>query len=240
MSALVFAGVLPAFLSAQTRTRTLSGVVADSSGARLAYSNVTVNNKSRVVADDSGRFQLMLDSGRVASLTIRRVGYETIKMRIALARDTSVQITLPYGAKAPPPEQITEDRRVGSLDRNGFYRRLAERHSGGAGHFVTPEEIEERRPYRASQVLEGIPGVRMRAGPTGDWAVMGLSRCPMTVYLDRSRLNSMSTRGYPVFIDDVVSGSAIAGIEVYASGVKPPAEFPPLEGTCGVLLVWTY
>lgn len=233
--------IVPAVLGAQQRAPkvVLRGTVVDSAGERIAYTNVLLDARTRVVADDSGRFELSVDSARAISLTLRRISFVEQKVPVVAMRDTAIRVVLAYSVEVAPAE-LAAGRGVRSLDRNGFYQRLAQRGAdANIRHFITPEDLELRRPYRASQMLEGVPGVRMRRDSGGDWAVMGPARCPMTVYLDRSRVNSLSQRDIPVFIDEIVSGPALAALEVYPSTVTPPPEYPPIDGTCGVLLIWT-
>jgi hypothetical protein len=232
--------VLPTTVSGQRApARVIRGIVIDSMATPIAYSNISVDNRTRIVADDSGRFTIQMDSGRVVNLHVRRIGYRERSVSLMVVQDTTLSITLGRAAQALPAQQVTGENRVRSLDINGFYRRLAGRESGiTAGYFITPEEIEQRRAYRATQMLEGVPGVRLaRAGVF--WVAQGLDRCLMSVYLDRIRLNSMGNRGAPVLIDDIVSSTSLAGIEIYTSAVKAPPEFQPLNGTCGVILLWT-
>jgi hypothetical protein len=241
--ALPVLALMPAMLAAQRPTpRSIRGVVRDSSGAAVPYANVVIDNKSRVVADDSGRFSAAADSGRVLNLLVRRIGYAEQRATLAVVSDTTLQITLASAPRTLAAQQIVAASRLRSPENHGFYRRLLQRETGVvAGYFITPEEIEQRRAYRATQVLEGVPGVRMtRMGPSGVfWVALGVDRCPMSIYLDRVRLNSMANRAAPVFIDEIVSPNSLAGIEVYSSAVKAPPEFQPLNGTCGVILLWT-
>ena len=66
----------------------------------------------------------------------------------------------------------------------------------------------------------------------------------MTIYVDGVRFNSLSqlknTRGdNHIFINDLVSANSIAGIEVYPRSVTAPPKYQSLNGTCGVVLIWT-
>ena len=238
--AFVCIAAIPAALVGQrAQARVIRGNVVDSTGAPIAYSNILVDNWTRLVADDSGRFTVNVDSGRVLNMTVRRLGYRERSVALTIAQDTTLVITLAHIPQTLAGQEIMGENRMRSLEIHGFYRRLTEREAGaGSGYFITPEEIEQRRPFRATQLLEGVPGIRMnRAGVF--WVPLGLDRCPMTVYLDRLRVNSLSNRGSPVFIDEIVTSTALAGMEIYTSAVKAPPEFQALNGTCGVILLWT-
>jgi hypothetical protein len=81
------------------------------------------------------------------------------------------------------------------------------------------------------------------------WALFGNSRkignalCPMTIYVDRVRLSPLAAGPYgrdnaPVDINSYVTLRDVAGIEVYTR-TNMPAEYMLLNGTCGVVLIWT-
>jgi hypothetical protein len=54
----------------------------------------------------------------------------------------------------------------------------------------------------------------------------------MTVYLDRIRLPGRD-------LDFIVSPTTVSGIEIYPRGAGASAGYQLLNGTCGVVLVWT-
>jgi hypothetical protein len=66
----------------------------------------------------------------------------------------------------------------------------------------------------------------------------------MTIYVDGVRFYSLSESKNQVdqnhiFINDLVSANSIAGIEVYPRSVTAPPKYQSLNGTCGVILIWT-
>lgn len=233
--------LVPPSLAAQS-SRAVGGIVVDTAGEPVGYSNVAVNGRTRAVADDMGRFQLMLELARRVRVTVRRIGYEEQSVTLAGAPDTALRIVLVPQAGAGPALVDVEKLRAGALEVNGFYTRLAQRDSGsGSGHFITPEDIEQRRPVMPSELFEGIAGLRLvRATPNDNRrGALGPGRCTMTVYLDHGRLNSLADRSAMILIDDVVSATALTGAEVYLPGDRMPPEYQPMNGTCGVLLLWT-
>jgi hypothetical protein len=42
-----------------------------------------------------------------------------------------------------------------------------------------------------------------------------------------------------MFLDEIVSLTSIAGIEVYPRSVTAPPKYQSLNGLCGVVLIWT-
>jgi hypothetical protein len=68
-------------------------------------------------------------------------------------------------------------------------------------------------------------------------------RCVMTVYLDRvrivGRVGTSLGRSTDDFVNEMVVPSSVAAMEVYPRGTGAPPEFQPMNGNCGVVLIWT-
>jgi hypothetical protein len=137
------------------------------------------------------------------------------------------------------------------------------------GYFMTPEDFESRRPFEITQMVEGLPAVLVRRAGNGDpkKAILvgqpckprtdpdpacvrigsdmeGASsarifRCVMTVYLDRVRIVGRVGGGPDDFINEMVVPSSVAAMEVYPRGTGAPPEFQSMNGSCGVVLLWT-
>ena len=248
-----FASVTSA-LRAQGTTRTLSGRVVDTTGAPVVYANIEL--AARVtVSDDSGRFSMSIPVGPVG-MAVRRIGFRMLKVDLPSGADTTVRLVMTPVAHTLSRQVVSTDRTIRSLELRGFYRRLHDRKYGtNAGHFITAEEIERRNPTRITQMFEGLTGVRTSKvrefgsddGCSGTqnllcWAPQGLGGCWMTVYYDGVRLlntSRMREPNSPTVVDAHVVPGHIAGIEVYTSPGKVPAEYQGLNGTCGVVLLWS-
>jgi hypothetical protein len=65
----------------------------------------------------------------------------------------------------------------------------------------------------------------------------------MTVYLDRvrivGRVGTSLGRSTDDFVNEMVVPSSVAAMEVYPRGTGAPPEFQPMNGNCGVVLIWT-
>ncbi|RPI49970.1 MAG: hypothetical protein EHM55_22555 [Acidobacteria bacterium] len=137
------------------------------------------------------------------------------------------------------------------------------------GYFMTPEDFEFRKPHEITQMAEGVPSVflkrdkgdpkryvlvgapcRPRTEPDPTCVRIGseigsasVFRCVMTVYLDRVRIVGKigSARGGSPddFVNEMVVPSSVAAMEVYPRGTGAPPEFQPMNGSCGVVLIWT-
>jgi hypothetical protein len=64
-------------------------------------------------------------------------------------------------------------------------------------------------------------------------------RCVMTVYLDRVRIVGRAGASADDFVNEMVVPSSVAAMEIYPRGVGAPSEFQPMNGSCGVVLIWT-
>ena len=246
--------------------RVLRGRVTDTEGAPLSYASVQVNGGRRFLADDSGRFTMPSPTGRF-SLLIRRIGFSPEELKIDAAPDTAIRVRMTAFATALPEQRITGRAAFVSLDLNGFYRRMRDAERGvNHGYFMTPEDFEFRKPYQITQMVEGIPAVLVRRPGNGDpkkemlvgapckprtepdpacvmigspIALARVYRCVMTVYLDRVRIVGRVGGGADDFVNELVVPSSVAAMEVYPRGTGAPPEFQPMNGSCGVVLIWT-
>lgn len=228
--------------------RVLSGRVTDPQGTPLAYANLQLNGGRRVVSDDSGRFRIPVTTGGGLALLVRRIGFEPTEVRLSSMPDTAVAVRMIPTAVSLPETRVTAAP-FQSLDMHGFYRRMADAERGiNRGYFITPEELEQRRPRLVTSVVDGLPNLRIRQAamfpPTPypqNLRIEDARGCPMTVFLDRILIQPMRRRGAieNEAVNSLVTATSLAGAEVYPRTLSAPPEFPPMEGTCGVVLLWT-
>lgn len=226
--------------------RVLSGRVLDPIGTPLAYANIQLNGGRRFVADDSGRFRIPINMNGGFSLLVRRIGFEVGEVKLPSMPDTAITLRLAPVALALPETRVTAAS-FPSLDLHGFYRRMADAERGiNRGWFITPEELDLRKPTLVTNAVEATPGARVRPipGNTYDWRKLRIEDskgCPLTVYLDRIRIQPTRIRG--TFVDEginvLVPINHVSGIEVYPSQFGAPPEYRVESGTCGVVLLWT-
>jgi len=241
---------------AQVEQRVIRGTVTDSAGVAVAYVNVRIGRDLRVT-DDSGRFSVTLNDRKATKLEFRRIGYLPTDFQLAAGGDTTLTVELIATAQLLSGTVVKVKEQMVKLERRGFYRRMTDREKGiNSGHFITAEDIEKRNfPNRFTILLEEIPSVRIRnvggsMGPTGSGG------CVMTTYLDGARLVAYAQQslteptgfytGGPQRrpppgggLDGIILTSTVAGIEVYSRGNQAPPEYQSLNGSCGVILIWT-
>ncbi|HEX6316013.1 MAG TPA: carboxypeptidase regulatory-like domain-containing protein [Gemmatimonadaceae bacterium] len=241
--------------------RVLRVNVITADGEPLAYANVVLNGGRRLVSDDSGRIALPARSGPL-TLLVRRIGYEPNEVRLAERPDTAVRVRMTAVARTLETQQVTVRSPFVRLDLSGFYRRMAEVENGArVGYFVTPEDLALRNPQNVTDAVEQFPSIRLRPIDDGKVDAFGLnhgdgvplsrkfriedrSGCPLTVYLDRVRIQPSISGGKVVDeeINSIIQPQNVAGIEVYPRALGAPAEYPAFQahgGTCGIVLIWT-
>ena len=60
----------------------------------------------------------------------------------------------------------------------------------------------------------------------------------MTVYLDNVRITG-KLGGRDDLVNDLALPTHVAAMEVYPRAVNAPPQYQPLNGACGVVLIWT-
>ena len=225
----------------------------------IAYANLQVNGGRRYVSDDSGRFAVPITIRGRASLLLRRIGFEPTEVILTGMPDTAVQARMRSVARTLEAQVITVRSPYSRLDLGGFYKRMKEvEHGARTAYFVTPEDLELRRPQNVTDAVEQFPDIRVRPIDDGKVSSDGMfhadglplarkfriedrSGCPLTVYLDRIRIQTSMVRAAEVDeeINTLVQPQSVAGIEVYLSKGGAPPEFQVHERTCGVVVIWT-
>ena len=231
-------------------TRILSGVVTDSGRRPIPYVNIDGGPRYRTVSNASGEWTLRVPTKERLEVAVRRIGFLPDKFRVDPgASDTTINTSLQQLAVMMNTQVIRAREQVRTLELRGYYERMLEKERGAlVGEFITPEEIEMRKPQRVTQLLEQRRGIRVeRMGRCQIidecYRIMGQNSCAATVYLDGQRLNSMGTAagdpsGAPA-VDGLIPVTGVSAIEVYPRGSSAPAKYQSLGGTCAVVLIWT-
>jgi hypothetical protein len=234
----------------------LSGTVLDENsglpleGARVEILDVERRVRAAAQTDQNGRFRIEvrhLPGYRVRAV---RPGFQTNATPILWTDGHSeIQIELrldPSVVLLAPIEVVARSRRLPSP----VFESFRHRQRSGIGTLITREEIANRGPGTVTDLLAGIPGVRLEAaGGSGlrrtvymSRALSGPRNCPAQIFIDGFHLN----RGNPltggdggITIDDAVSPDAIEAIEVFRGVSGVPPEFLTLDSRCGVIAIWT-
>lgn len=212
------------------------GSIRDSTGAPIAGATVTTPD-ARAVTDSLGRFALRLVRVESTTVTIRRLGFESLTFTMltdSLALN-DVAIQLEPVARPLPGIAVREERigRVPTLERFDERRREKE----GFGFFLTRADIVRREGASLSSLVGQANGVRLIRLGNGRalvrftrWSHKGGS-CAPRVWLD-----GVVARGLE--LDDIPS-TDVEAMELYPSAASVPSEFTAPEFDCGVVAIWT-
>jgi hypothetical protein len=214
--------------------RPLSAVVAtllDSSGTSVQQAESDEAGLFVLEAPGAGRYRVYVDE-----LAYRSFLSDTL----SLGRGERVELRVRLEPEPVPLDEMavrvrrTEER----LRRVGFDRRRR----FSMGYFVTPGEVEERKPMIATDLLRQAPRVRLAWSQRlhayvvtlGGVSGAGARSCPMKIVVD----------GDPVVgntLDDIVAAQDVLAVEAYPNrgGVGAPVQFRGADAYCGVVLVWT-
>jgi len=246
---LLFALVLPA------RAQTLVGVVLDSAsgapvvGARLLLLDSAGTALNALTTSSDGQFTFNIPYLGEYRLLISRIGYPiTISKSFLFSSTFTARVSLSLPSNPITLDTVTVvakeiERRLPYLVDAGFYRRR----QIGFGHFLTRDEIDKRDPLILSDLLQGMPGVRvtctgarrctvtMRAATT----MFFRGKCNPSVVLDGALLQPGGTGGGGLLLDDLVNPFNIEALEVYPGPEGVPVQYSGYLSPCGSIIVWS-
>lgn len=221
--------------TASEQTYRLRGIVTDGDREPIQDAEVSITSSAgggrSVVTDSRGRFDLGSYSAGLISFRVRRLGYEQRDQTVAMGvngQPTSVEVVL-VAIPAELEEVYITSEPQGRL--RGFYERRHQRAT--FAKFMEQDEIKRMGPpLNASDLLRGVPGVKIATNPTGGNAIR-IRDCQPMVLLDAQRLPGAE-------LDEVITPNDIAAIEFYPSSAGVPAQFMERGNRlCGLILVWT-
>jgi hypothetical protein len=150
-----------------------------------------------------------------------------------LARDEPARLTLTLRPYAPTLDRVVV-RGKASAAPSGLGEFL-ERRRRGLGTFLTAEDIERRRPRVPTDLLTGVPGLKIMPGRTGwGYRIQGRAGCVPTVFVDGHAI-----QGAADDLAEVINAGDIRAIEVYRGPEVPPQFGTPRVDGCEVILLWT-
>ena len=212
----------------------LAGTVTDRTGIPIAYATIFLTDGSTsTLADEYGSFHLGRLSPAMTTIGVRRIGYQPVYFDVELIANSTIHIE---ARLAPIVTRIREvvvldEPLSGALGRRGFYDRMQR----FDGTFITPVELERRRPSFASQILRGVGGVTLLSDDRGQYTWPygrgPLGYCLMLVFLDGVQVQGS--------IDALIPTSQIKAVEVYARRSVTPPEFMKSDDQCGAVAFWT-
>ena len=223
-------------IQGRTEPRALTGSVVDSSGAPVR--DATIEIVTAMVeqrTDTLGRFAFRNLPARRHIVRVRRVGYAPTYLFTDLTDSTSARariVVRQFAGQNLGLVVVKATRLPGRM--RGFLQR-AERRSGW-GRILTEAEITARHPQETTDLLQGIPGVRVNYDARRSWMVTGRGGCLMAVFINGFPAPQYSGMG----INDMINTLDLAGIEVYNGIAGVPAELTMgPSNPCGTIGFWT-
>jgi hypothetical protein len=233
----------------------------DSTGRPLAGVEVLLEGKERqTVTDAAGRYLLgALPRGNHVIL-FRSVGYRPVRIRVRLAEGDTVRADASMVREGAQQLDPVEVKALPAAPRGIGREAFEERRRMGFGRFIDSTELRRNEQRRASDLLRGIPGVRMvryrecdpprssRCGPVEERAASGRGTtsmtqrsetCWMSVILDGSVLYRSGSFSPPPDFSRDFRLTSLESIEVYRSSSEVPTEYGGTSAACGVILLWS-
>jgi hypothetical protein len=246
---------IAATIASAQRGRVVTGIVTDTDDRPVPAATLELVGGSMATTDDSGRFRLQISHRNAASIDVHRVGFRRSRFGLLPGGDTAISVMMLPVPRELATVEVKAKEVDKTMDITGFNQRLLDHEHGiNTGYFITAADIERVKPTQMSQMFEELPGVKVcRASFNQTCGLIGnhlvpssdghgghnMVYCRMTVYLDGHRLNNLQSANSDSDIDTYVLPAAVAGVEYYPSGVRIPEKYSLLNGSCGLVLVWT-
>ena len=230
----------PAQASTQVNVR-LHLVQKDDSPVIGAEVSVKGDKIERIARSDSNGLA-KVDGLPIGSIEIRvrRVGFKQAQFLARVANgDNAFTISIDGASVTLNEIRIIGNRSVvGRLD--DFEMRTRR---GGASTIITAEQIDKRNPIKLSQMLVGIPGVRITDALGSAVAISTRGRNPTYAKMVDCVLQVMVDGILmPEYTDiDVVVPKAAYGIEVFNGPSSIPVQLKSSrkDSWCGLIAIWT-
>lgn len=211
----------------------------DGTGRAIAEATVRLPALDRgAVTDSRGRFRI--DSVPPGEHELRighvRYGESTIGVSVPEGRTVALELRIPPQAIELEPVEVRVERTIRPryLENRGFYERMER----GWGHHFSPEFFEENQVADTRQLLQRIPGVRMRGRRIeipSLLACSGEEQGPV-LFVDGHRVGRAR---YTRTLHEYVSMADVGAMEVYRRPSETAPEFISSDSRCGVIVVWT-
>jgi 5-hydroxyisourate hydrolase-like protein (transthyretin family) len=246
---LVTGGLLFSASDATAQTLLRIHVIDAQTGAGVRAARVAVQSDAALptaTTDSLGRVNVQVGKAGVYYLTVVAAAYlqQRLELNLDGAGPEDVEVKLAPDPIRLPSVTAEKTARNARLEQNGFY----ERTQHNRGYFLNEEDIEKRNQRRLSDLLSGVPGIRMTTAPGGGMAVFfqgnetlsrgGVSYCGPRVILNGVEMDRPDTTK-PTPIDNIVPPSDLLAIEIYRRPSQLPPRFGGAMSACGVIVLWT-
>jgi hypothetical protein len=221
-----------------TGTVTVTGRVTTSDGKPVSDARVYVPGSNEATRTDArGNYSLAGVPGGPQVVVVRKSGYAPVRTDAKFSTKPSdrarnnVNVTLLTSDQAAT-ELAQSARDSAALDKVGFFQRES---SVRGAYFITPDQIDQQKPMRLSDIVRQVPVLVETVGRTGP-VLRGVRGCLIT-YVDGFPWRSM----FPGDRDSYVSARDVVAVEAYGPGLAPPTPFVrgAFRSNCTTLGLWT-
>jgi hypothetical protein len=259
--------ILPTVLSLPSgKAAMIAGRVELANGQLGAGSSIEISGTGlTTLADGQGKFELYNVPLGAQTIRVRHLGYkeELIVVDIASPAAQGMIITLKETVPILPTVSVTASERDRALDHVGFLQRS--KHS--VGHFLTADQIATKSDFRFTDLLRGIPGIRVGidkygedvvSSPRAGGSMLNPTQGCVQYFVDglpwgngaldapsgRAEDSSLTKMRARMAIETAreinasLQKSDILGIEIYQGG-GAPAYFNQGGHNCATIAIWT-
>jgi hypothetical protein len=221
-------------LAAATTTGRVSGRVVDSAGRSVEGARISAEKETAVVMSGAdGFFELTGLKPGTRGIMVRRLGFLPVARPVEIVGETATKVEIRMSKFVPVLETVRiSARRNLSLERVGFTARAR----SGFGRWISPDDIERRRPMRLNDLLSMVPSLRTSVNNRGDRVISSRRNECVGYFVDGFRWTDIGESP-----DTFISGHELGAVEIY-EGLSAPGEFRVLgrEGqTCTSIVIWT-
>jgi hypothetical protein len=226
----------------------LFGVVTNLDGVRLSRVEVTIAQTDiRMITNDSGEFIFNTPPTGRARMLVKRLGFKPQEKGFKLNDGESKQVDFELEGIPELLDSVVVMERGGNGKMAEFWARRAM----GNGAFITRAEIQKRNPYRMSDMLRMLSGVRVSTnGSDQERPIISMGRTPIgtRTYKNVQSLSGDCKVSYYLdgnwvspgtFHPDDLTPGMIEAMEVYRGPAEIPAKFRQRETACGMIVIWT-
>ncbi len=214
----------------------VSGTVVNRNGAPVANARVgLMGSSAATMTKANGEFVLDSLPAGTQALVVRQIGYSPTEVPVELSSRRPARVTVKLGVLVPQlsPVEVVSRREEG-LQKVGF---LDRKRTSAGGYFITPEQLEQRKAIKFSDVLRTTPGIRVTE--SNGQAMISSTRSAqgngcVTVYVDGAPWQQLD----PGDLDTFVQPNEVAAVEVY-NGASIPPQFTTPGQSCAAVVVWT-
>ena len=229
---LFFGAQAPSLAAQSVSSVTLAGTVIDQQGKPIPEVQLSLLHGSSIIdvtqSNASGRFEFREVTPAALAVIAQRIGYRQRTIQVNVGNTTAQQsVEIDLVAIPVDLEAVVVEDSKGRIAEFNEHRKASK-----FGKFYDQNEIRKKSPRYLSELFRSVPGARLSPNPSGGSYLL-LRGCKPKIWID-------GVLAQYAEIDDIISPSEIAGIEIYSSMAGVPAQYMDRENrACGSVIIWS-